>query len=134
MIKCEAIFFPKFIHIIFFSTYPHFIHPLYTIIKRSIAYTQNYIAKYKKGFSILKKNFRQQRTKSLAMLGIFTAKWVSNDNLNAEIFCALLRFKAENVTNDYQYLAHERLKEQLILLGRKSSPENLQDFIQNQNF
>ena len=63
--------------------YPRFIYPLYTITKRSIAYTQNYIAKYKKYFSILKKNFHLQWTKSLAALGIFIAKWVSNDNSTA---------------------------------------------------
>ena len=58
-----------------------FYSSIHTIIKRSIAYTQNYIAKYKKCFSILKKNFR---TKSLAALGVFIAKWVLNDNSNAD--------------------------------------------------
>ena len=61
----------------------NFIHPLHTIVKRSIAYTQNYIAKYKKIFLNSYKNFRLWRPKSLATLGIFIAKKVSNGNSNA---------------------------------------------------
>ena len=43
---------------------PHFIHPLHTIIKRSIAYTQNYITKNKKCFSVLKKTFTCSKLKA----------------------------------------------------------------------
>ena len=53
--------------------------------------------------------------------------------INKEIFCALVQFRAKNITNDYQDLARE-LKEELILLGRKPSPQNLQNVIGNQNF
>ena len=37
------------------TLYPYFIHPLHAIISRSIAYTQDYIAKCEKYFAILKK-------------------------------------------------------------------------------
>ena len=56
--KCETDFFPrKFnLYALYFSTlYPHFTLPLHTIIKRNIAHTQNYIAKCKKCFAVLKK-------------------------------------------------------------------------------
>ena len=56
-----------------------------------------------------------------------------NMRINKEIFCALVQFRAKNITNDYQDLARE-LKEELILLGRKPSPQNLQNVIGNQNF
>ena len=44
--------------------------------------------------------------------------------INNEIFCALVQFRTQNITNDYQDLAHE-LKEELILLCQKPSPGNL---------
>ena len=74
---------------LYFSTlYPYFIHPLHTIIKRNCTYTQNYITKCKKCFAILK---NLQKTfssvgggKSHTTLGIFIAKWISNDNLNTD--------------------------------------------------
>ena len=53
--------------------------------------------------------------------------------IKKKIFCALVQFKAENIANNYQDLTHE-LKEELILLGRKTSPENLQNVIDNQTF
>ena len=43
------------------------------------------------------------------------------------------QFRTEDITNDYQDLAHE-LKEKLILLGWKSSSEKLQNVIDNQKF
>ena len=58
----------------FSASYPYFIHPLHTIIKRNIAYTQNYTTKWKKCFAIFKKHFRLYQGKNLATLGIFTAK------------------------------------------------------------
>ena len=69
----------------YFSTlYPYFTHPLHAIINRNIAYTQNYIAKCKKCFAILKKNLRLRRATSLTTLGIFIAKWISKDNSNSD--------------------------------------------------
>ena len=56
-----------------------------------------------------------------------------NIRINKEIFCALVQFRAEHKPNGYQDLAH-KLKGELILLGRKASPENLQNVIDNQNF
>ena len=52
------------------ALYPYFIHPLHAVIKRNIAYTQNYA---KKCFAILKKHFHLWQGKSLVMLGIFIA-------------------------------------------------------------
>ena len=69
--------------IILSSLHPHFTHPLHIIIKRNIVYTQSYIAKCKICFSIRTKNFRLPRAKIHAVLGIFVAKWVSNNNSNA---------------------------------------------------
>ena len=74
-IKFIQIFFP-----IISKWYPHFIHPLHTIIKRSIAYTQNYIAKCKKCISFLKKNFPLWWAKRLAAVSIFIVKSDSNNN------------------------------------------------------
>ena len=54
--------------------YQHFSHPLHTIIKRNIAYSQNYIAKCKKCSAILKKQFCLRQAKSPPMLNIFTVK------------------------------------------------------------
>ena len=49
----------------FSRLYPHFIHPLHTIIRRNIAYTQNYIAKYKKNaLQLLKKKICLQGAKA----------------------------------------------------------------------
>ena len=62
--------------------YPYFTHPLHTIIKRNIAYTQNYIKKMQNALQFLKKTCLWQ-AKSLAMLGIFITKWISKDNSNA---------------------------------------------------
>ena len=53
----ENLIHPNYIFHVISKWYPHFIHPLHTITKWSIAYTQNYIAKYKKCFSILKRTF-----------------------------------------------------------------------------
>ena len=61
--------------------HPYFTHPLHTIIKRNIAYTQNYIKKCKKCFAILKTCLWQ--AKCLATLVIFIMKWISKDNSNA---------------------------------------------------
>ena len=44
-----------------------------------------------------------------------------------------MRIRAEHKPNGYQDLAH-KLEGELILLGRKASPENLQNVIDNQNF
>ena len=56
----------KFISSTYFSRlYPHFIHPLYTTIRRNIAYAQNYIAKYKKNaLQLLKKKICLQGAKA----------------------------------------------------------------------
>ena len=63
--------------------YPYFTQPLHTIIKRNIAYTQNYIKKCKKCFAILKKKTCLWQAKCLATLVIFITKWISRDNSNA---------------------------------------------------
>lgn len=39
-----------------------------------------------------------------------------NMRINKEIFCSLIQFRAKNITNDDQDLAH-KLKKELILLG-----------------
>ena len=57
-------------------------------------------------------------------------RYYRNMRINKEIFCALVHFRATNIMNDYQDLAHG-LKEELILLGRQPSPENLQNVIEN---
>ena len=54
----------------FSESYPYFIHLLHTIIKRNIAYTENYTTKWKKCFAIFKKHFRLYQGKNLATLGI----------------------------------------------------------------
>ena len=56
-----------------------------------------------------------------------------NIRINKEIFCTLVQFSAKNKPNGYQDLAY-KLKGELILLGWKASPENLQNVIDNQNF
>ena len=56
------------------TSYPYFIHSLHTIIKRNIAYTQNYNTKWKKCFAILEKHFRLRQGENLATFGIFIAK------------------------------------------------------------
>ena len=53
--------------------------------------------------------------------------------INKEIFCALVQFRTKNITNDYEDLASE-INEELILLGRKPSRENLQTVVDNQHF
>ena len=68
--------------------YPCFTNPLHTII----AYTQNSTTKCKKCFA----NFCLRQVKSLATLGIFIEKWISNDNLNPE------------------YIIHKNLRKKLI--------------------
>ena len=64
-----------FIHIIFLHMISIFFHPLYTVIKRNITFTQSYITKYKKCFPSLKK---QPQGKSFGF--IFIAKWIPRDN------------------------------------------------------
>ena len=54
--------------------YPHVIHPLHTVIKINIAYSQTYIAKCKRCFAIFNKKFCLQQAKLLSMLGIFIVK------------------------------------------------------------
>ena len=83
---------------LFFSLlYPHFTHPLHTIWKINFIYNQNYIAKCIQCYSNLKWNFHLQQAKMLAELGVLIAKWVSNNNLNADFpsrttqSCLLLR-------------------------------------------
>ena len=65
------------------TLYPYFIHPLYAIISGNIAYTQYYMAKCKKCFAILKKNFHLRRAKSFATLDTYIVEWISKDNSNA---------------------------------------------------
>ena len=65
--------------------YAHFTHPLSKVIFVILKITsQN--PKYVSQF--LKKNVRLRQGKSLATLGIFIAKWVSNDNSNAMKLCS----------------------------------------------
>ena len=80
MLKCEVSFSSRKIcfYIIFFpiifSLYPHFIHPLYTIIKRYIAYIQNYIANAKDALYFLhKKSGVAYKWKSMYLLNTHAA-------------------------------------------------------------
>ena len=72
--------------------HPYFFQLLHTIIKTNIGYAQNYTTECRKCFGILKlfqKNFRLWRGECVITLSIFIAKWISSDNLNAEI-CTLM--------------------------------------------
>ena len=86
----------------FSSLYPYFIHPLLTIIKRNIAYTQNHTTKSRKCFTILKIPFNLQWGKSLATLGIFIAKWISNKNSNVAVISKVFKNLVNNrIVNEF---------------------------------
>ena len=84
---------------ILFQTLSLLHYLLHTIIKRNIAYTQNYTIKCKKCFVILKKYFCFQQGKSLATLSIFIVKWISNDHLNAKFHYKLHNFPLKATTS-----------------------------------
>ena len=64
-----------FIHIIFLHMISIFFHPLYTVIKRNITFTQSYIAKYKKCFASLKNSLKVK-----ASVLYLLRKWIPRDN------------------------------------------------------
>ena len=70
----------------FSALYPYFIHPLHIIIKRNIfipKITPQNAKKASQFLNIFKKHFWLWRGKSLTTLGLFIAKRISSDNLNA---------------------------------------------------
>ena len=56
-----------------------------------------------------------------------------NMRINKEIFCALVQYRVEEITNDYKDL-DPSLKEELFILNRHPSYENLQNVICHQKF